>query len=210
VGFATTHHADITHGASQRTLDGGHVEFGVVCEDAHCVAGAERGTVCGEHFVGPGDHDVVSHRKAPLGGEHLARVAHRDAVAEHLRHASESAGEIHGAEDHHVRRRGERLNEHAHGCRVAQVFGCGLALRAVVARAGATRLEFPKCIAPSHAVELGITQRAEHVAPGRHEHRRPRVRPVDHHDKSRRLVGAQASREFVEECGHQSSSCKNR
>ena len=158
MGLATTHHADVTHGASQRTLDGWHVELRVVREDAHRVARTECGTVCGEHFVGPGDHDVVSHREAPLGGEHLARVAHRDAIAEHFRHAGEGAGEIHRAENHHVRRRGERLDKDAHARCIAQVFGRGLALRAVIARAGATRFEFAESIARCHAVEFRIAE----------------------------------------------------
>ena len=86
-----------------------------------------------EQPVGPVDDDLVGIGEPAPGGEHLAGVAHRDAVAEHLGHPDQRGGEVDGAEDQHVRRRGERLDEHRH--RVL----AGLAVRAVVADRRACR-----------------------------------------------------------------------
>ena len=79
---------------------------------------ASRGPSVGadplEQPVGPVDDDLVGQREAALGGEHLAGVAHRDPVAEHLGHPDQRGGEVDGAEDQHAGRRGERLDEDGH------------------------------------------------------------------------------------------------
>ena len=67
VGGAAAHHADVADLRGQRALHGGDVELGVVGEDAHRVAGAERGAVGLEHGARPTDHDLVGHREAPPG-----------------------------------------------------------------------------------------------------------------------------------------------
>ena len=47
--------------------------------------GPRSAPTCSSEPVRPVDDHLVGHREAPPGGEHLPGVAHRDAVAEHLR-----------------------------------------------------------------------------------------------------------------------------
>ena len=64
-----------------------------------------------QQAVGPVDDDLVGHREAALGGEHLPGVAHGDVEAEELRRGRQGGGEVDGAEDQHPGRQGEGLDE---------------------------------------------------------------------------------------------------
>ena len=121
VGRPAAHDADVADVGGERALHGRHVELRVVGEDAHRVAGAERLTPLREHRAGPRDHHLVGHREAPAGGEDLAGVAHRHPVAENLGHLGERGGEVDGAEDPHLRRRGVGLDVDADDRRILEV-----------------------------------------------------------------------------------------
>ena len=141
VGLARAHRAEVADPGRERPDDGGHVELAVVGEHAHRVTRAEVVADLLEVAVGPLVDDLVGHREPLAGGEHRAGVAHDHAVAEHLGHAGQRAGEVDGAEDDHARRRRERLDEHRHG-----VFAC-LAVRAVVAGRREPGLELAQRVA---------------------------------------------------------------
>ena len=137
-----------------------HVELGVVGEHAHRVARPELGTDLLEVAVGPLVDDVVGHREALAGGEHRAGVAHHDAVPEHLRDLGQRAGEVDRAEDHHPRRRRERLDEHRH-----RVFA-RFAVRAVVTGGREAGGELADRVARDDAVEVGVAEGAHGGAAG--------------------------------------------
>ena len=155
VGLAAAHHADVADVGGERPLHGGHVELRVVGQDAHGVARSELGAVLVEHRGRPGDLDLVGHREAPPGGEHLAGVAHGHAVAEHLGDPRQRRGEVDRSEDPHLRRRGVRLDEHADRRLVDQVLRRGLPLGAVAADPGPGRLQLGERVAADDPVELG-------------------------------------------------------
>ena len=126
-----------------------------------------------EHRARPADDDLVGHRETAACGEHLAGVAHRHPVAEHLGHAGERGGEVDGAEHPHLRGRGEALDEHRHDLVGGEILRGGLALHAVATHAGAPRLELGDGVAADHTVELGVAERALGRAIGAHEEAQP-------------------------------------
>ena len=88
---ARAHRAEVPDVGLHRGRDRGHVELVVVGQHAHRVARSELVADLGEVAVGPVVHDLVGHREPLHRREHRARVAHGDAVAEHLRDAASSA-----------------------------------------------------------------------------------------------------------------------
>src|SRR5262249_41094018 len=84
-----SHRAEIPHVRGQRADDGGYVELRVVGEHAHRVAWTELLPDLLQVPVGPVVDDLVGEGEALPGREHRARVAHRHAVAEHLRDLGE-------------------------------------------------------------------------------------------------------------------------
>ena len=112
VGLAAAHHADVADPAgAARPAMAGTSNFGSWVSTHTASRGPSVGPTPLEQAVRPVDDDLVGHREAALGGEDLAGVAHRDAVAEHLGHPGQRGGEVDGAEDQHLRRRGEALDE---------------------------------------------------------------------------------------------------
>ena len=108
VGAAAAHRPEVADVGGERGHDGGHVELGVVGEHAHRVAaGRASAPTRSSSRWGQSTTTSSASGKRCAGGEHLAGVAHGDAVAEHLGHPDERGGEVDGAEDEHPRRRGE-------------------------------------------------------------------------------------------------------
>ena len=164
-----SHRAEIPDAGRQRADDRGHVELGVVGEHADCVVTTEAVADLREVAVGPVVHDFVGHRESLHRREHRTRVAHHHVVAEHLRDLGQRGGEVDRAEDHHARRRRERLDEHRH-----RVFAC-LAVHAVVPHRREARVELAERVARDDAVEVGIAERAQHVGGGRDSPRAARA-----------------------------------
>jgi hypothetical protein len=81
-------------------------------------------------------------------------VAHRHPVAEHFRYPSERGGKIDCAEDHHLGRRSEGLDEH--GDRVFARF----TMLAVVAHAGASGSQLASHVAGDDTVEIRVAEGA--------------------------------------------------
>ena len=156
---------------------------------------ASRGPSVGadplEQAVRPVDDDLVGHREPPPGGEHLAGVAHRHPVAEHLGHLDQRGGEVDGAEDQHLRRRGERLDEDRRPRR-SRASPCG----AVVAHAGACRPRARRGRrGPTTRSRSGSPSDAERRrAPGRDQQLGADVRALDHRGQRHRLLGRAAPR----------------
>ncbi len=155
MGAPRPHGSQVTDRGGQGGHDGRYVELGVVGQDTDGVAGAELVAPFGDEVVGPGHDDLVGQRKALGGGEGRPGIAHHDPVAEHLGHLDQGGGEVDRAEDPHLGRRGERLDEHRH-----RVFA-GLAVSAIVTYTGVARLELAEGIAGDHPVEVGVAKRAE-------------------------------------------------
>src|SRR5437763_9806903 len=105
------HGADVAGVGGQGGHEGGDVELGVVSEHADCVARTQILPDLRQVAVGPVHHDLVGHREPGLGGEDGSGVAHGHPVPQQLRHPGQGGGEVHGADDHHARRRRERLHE---------------------------------------------------------------------------------------------------
>ena len=82
----------------------GTSSFGIVREDEHRVARAERHAL--QRLVGPGLDRVGVRREARRGEERLARVGDRDAVADALGERRERGREVDRPEDDHARRLG--------------------------------------------------------------------------------------------------------
>ena len=112
----------------------------------------------GEHRTRPRHDDLVGHREAAAGGEHLAGVADRHPIAEHLGHLGQRGGEVDGAEDPHLRRRGPALDEHPDGRCVDEILRRRLALGAVVADTAAAGFELGERIASDDAVSSAIAE----------------------------------------------------
>ncbi len=195
--LAAAHHADVGGLGGEGALDRGHVELGVVGEDAHRIARPEQVPRALEQRARPGHDDLVGHGEAALGRENLARVAHGDPVPEHLGDAGEGRGEVHGTEDPHPRRRREGLHEHPHGLCVLEVLGGGLTLRPVVAHDGARGLELAECVTQHHPVEPGIAERAGQVTLWRDRHGGAGAGTLDHRAQRDRQGLAHTGREEV-------------
>ena len=151
--------------------------------------GPSVGPTAVEQPVGPVDDDLVGHREAPLGGEHLAGVAHGDVVAEHLGHADQRRGEVDGAEDQHAGRRGEALDEDVDGVLV------GLALRR---RSGARRSSRPPARPARRGRRRGRGRGRRGCragsSPGRTSSLVADARPVDHGGQRRPAAARAGSR----------------
>src|SRR6185295_2732219 len=160
----------------------GYVELRVVGEDADRIARTERRPDTVEHPVRPVDDDLVGHREPSRRGEHLARVADDHPVAEDLRDATEGRGEVDRAEDEHLRRWRERLDEEADRGLVR------LALLAVVAHPRAARFELGERIAGRDPIEVGVAESAERRLLGTDEQVRAEVRAIDHRDEGDGLL----------------------
>ena len=158
VGAAAAHHTDVADAPGERAADRGDVELRVVGEHAHRVARTEVAADPVEQLVRPGDDELVGHRESFRRGEHLARVAHGDVVAEHLGDAGESGGEVDGSEDDHPRRRSERLDEHAHDGLTDEVGRRRFAARTVAAHDVASGVEFAECVAGRHPIEFVVAE----------------------------------------------------
>ena len=161
VGRPAAHHPDVADPRGERAEQRRHVELRVVGEYADRVARAERRAALVEHRRRPGDEHLVGHREATTCGEHLAGVAHRDAVPEHLGHPRQRGSEVDRTEDPHLRRRGVRFDEHAHRGLVEQILGRRLSLRAVVADARGRRFELGEGVAADDPVEFGMAERPD-------------------------------------------------
>ena len=161
-----------------------------------------------EQPVGPVDHDLVGLGEPAAGGEHLAGVAHRHPVAEHLGHLDQRLGEVDGAEDQHAGRRGERLDEHRDGLLA------GLAVLAVVAHDRRAGGQLAERVAADDPVEVGVAERAERLAIGPDQQLGADGRALDHGDQRDRLLGPQGLVEGVEDrrhaSGYQSSGSMKR
>ncbi len=185
VGLARAHRAEVPHAGRQRADDRRHVELAVVGEHADRVARTELVAHLLEVAVGPLVDDLVGHREALPGGEHRARVAHDDAIAEHLRHAGERAREVDRAEDDHARRRRERLDEHRH--RVFTRFAVG----AVVTGRREARLQLTQRVARHDPVEVVIAEGAEWFATRTHQQLGPELGTRGDRRQRDRILGAQ-------------------
>ena len=172
-GATATHRSEVADLGVERSHDRGHVELVIVGEHAHRIARAESIADALEETMGPVDHDLIGVGEPSHGGEHLARVADGDVVAEHLGHAHERAGEVDRTEHEHAGRRRERLDEHA------QVLGAGFAVHAVVTHAGAAASELAQRVAGDHAIEIGITEGAGR-SPSLDHDGRPGTGALDH------------------------------
>ena len=131
---AAAHHADVADVGGERARTAGTSNLGSWVR-MHTASRARAWRRARRTAARPRHDDLVGHREAAAGGEHLAGVAHRDAVAEHLGDLGQRGGEVDGAEDPHLRRRGAALDEHPHDRRVDEVLRRRLAVRAVVAHA---------------------------------------------------------------------------
>ena len=208
--LATAHDTDVAHGGAQCAADRGHVELRVVGENAHGVARAEHCAALVEERFRPRHEHLVGHREASPRGEHFARVADHDVVAEQLGGTRECRREVDRTEDPHAGRRGEGVDEHPHGRRVGQILGRGFAARPVVAHAGAAGFDFAERIAGDDAIEFVVAERADGICPRGHQQMCTHVRPVDHRDQRDRRIGPQARGEPVVDRHHQSSGSRNR
>ena len=119
VGRAAAHHADVADARwPARPAPPGTSNFGSWVRMHTASRGPSVGAALVEQRSRPVHDDLVGHREPAAGGEDLAGVAHRHAVAEHLGHLGQRGGEVDGAEDPHLRRRRAALDEHAHDRRV--------------------------------------------------------------------------------------------
>ena len=175
----------------------------VVREHAHRVARPELGADLGEIAIGPVVHDLVGHREPLHRREHGARVADRDAVAEHLGDARERGGEVDGTEDDHAGRERERLDEHRH------VLFARFAVLAVVARRGEAGFELAERVACDDAVEVRVAERTHDRIAGPDEQLGADVRAGDDGDERDRFAGAQRVPQLLVD-RHQSIGSTNR
>ena len=192
-------HADVADARRQRADHGGNIELGVVGEDAHRVASAERGTAFGEQRRRPRDQHLVGHREAPSGGEHLTCVAHRDPVAEQLGDVGQGRREVDGAEDPHLRWGRVAVDEHLDDRGTGEVLGRGLAVRPEVPHARACRIEFGQRVACRNSIELRIAKCPERRLAGRDEQLGSRGWPTHDGDEGDRLLRPQPGGQLVEQ-----------
>jgi hypothetical protein len=197
---ARSHRPDVPGRGLYGRENRGHVELGIVRQDAHRIARAERLPDRVEVAVGPRDDDLVRKRKALAGREDRPGVAHRDAVTEHLGDAHERGGEVDGAEDDHLRRRRERLDEHR------DLVLSSFAVRSVMPRVCAPRRQLAERIAGDDPIEVGIAERSQWRRARTHEHLRSDARTGDHRRERHRFVSAQRVAQGVVEHYQSSSS----
>ena len=124
-------------------------------------------------------------------------------VAEDLGDAGQRGGEVDGAEDEHLRRRRERLDEHGHRPLTR------LTVLAVVAHDRDAGRQLATRVACDDSIKIGITERTCHVVVlRRHEQFGAAVRAFDHRgDRHRPVVAQGLGQTFVD---HQSSGSMNR
>ncbi len=207
MGPARAHGAEVADLCLQRRDHGGDVELVVVGEDAHRIAWAERPTDPLEQAVRPVHDDLVGEREPGLGREHLPGVADGDPVAEQLGQAHEGGGEVDGAEDEHLRRRGEALDEHR------QLVLASLAARPVVAHPRRACGQLRLRVTADDAIEVGVAERTAPVDTGLDEQRTTDPWPGHDRGECDRPSCPQRGGEVVEEgagAAHRSRRSTNR
>lgn len=164
MGAARAHRTDVGHGEAQGQPQQRYVELGVVGEDAQDRTGVDVRTL--QVLVGPLDDDLVGLGEAGPRGEHGARVAHRDVVAEELADPHQRRREVDRAEDDHPGRRHRGLDQERERGSAAR------ALFADLQGAGAAAVQEGARLGGHRAVEFRVCAEAALVrAVGAHQHR---------------------------------------